>query len=72
MWVGRTRRKPTGRPSRQRLGRAPKGGLAASPATGPTPPTPGTQLLLRLLLLPWPEAGAGCNPADTLPVLGCG
>ena len=50
----------------------PRKGTCSVPATGPTPPTPGTQLLLRLLLLPWPEAGAGCNPADTLPVLGCG
>ncbi|CAM0121874.1 hypothetical protein SMG44B_30029 [Stenotrophomonas maltophilia] len=58
--------------SRQRLGRAPEGDLQRPPQPDPPRDPPGTQLLLRLLLLPWPEAGAGCNPADTLPVLGCG
>ncbi|PTA73139.1 hypothetical protein C9412_00005, partial [Stenotrophomonas sp. Nf1] len=74
-------------PSRRRLGRTPEGGLRRPPQPDPPCHPSENPLLLLLLRLRLPASGrhyhrcrvqpgrttgAGCNPADTHPVLRCG
>ncbi|KAI1691725.1 ABC transporter domain-containing protein [Ditylenchus destructor] len=67
-WVGRfacealLRKRPNAQPPA--AGPGPAGGLAASPATGPTPPSHRKPALAVASAVDVASAGAGCNPAD--------